>query len=79
MEQASAASKACCCRFPDGGMSTVVYSVSSCPRTLVVSTVTAIRKAVGRGWDVVRTASVSSSGMRPVSGAVVGQGCHLAG
>jgi hypothetical protein len=47
------------------------------PESLVVSTVTAIRGAVGRGMDVIRTAPVS--GMRALSGAAAGQGYNLAG
>jgi hypothetical protein len=47
------------------------------PESLVVSTVTATGGAVGRGRDVVRTASVF--GMRALSVAAAGQGCHLAG
>jgi hypothetical protein len=47
------------------------------PESLVVSTVTAIRGAVGWGRDVVRLPPVP--GMMAESCAAAGQGCHLAG
>jgi hypothetical protein len=79
VEQASAATNACCYRFPAGGRGKVVYTFCLIPESLVVWTVTAIRGAVGRGMDVVRTASFSVSGVRSSTGAAAGQGCHLAG